>query len=198
MRLLVIDSVAASFKELETGTVGDQAHRANLLYQLAAMLKHMARRCVACYECVFVLCCPQLTVTWRDWRRHSLCVVVTNHVTDVMDSELGPTATMALEQATGGIALRTSGRRVSPCLGLYWAHCVNTRLFLSRATAPGAASLASHAIRRSLRVVFAPHLPPGQCGYTIIAEGPRGVHDELDGFVSPGTQQHGGEVAAGE
>ena len=44
VRLLVIDSVAASFKELETGTVGDQAHRANLLYQLAAMLKHMARR----------------------------------------------------------------------------------------------------------------------------------------------------------
>ena len=63
--------------------------------------------------------------------RHSLCVVVTNHVTDVMDSELGPTASMALEQATGGLALRTSGRRVSPCLGLYWAHCVNTRLFLS-------------------------------------------------------------------
>ena len=126
--------------------------------------------------------------------RHSLCVVVTNHVTDVMDSELGPTASMALEQATGGLALRTSGRRVSPCLGLYWAHCVNTRLFLSRATAPGAASLGPHAIRRSLRVVFAPHLAPGQCGYTITAEGPRGVQDEQDGFVMPGAHAAGGDV----
>ncbi|CAL2246840.1 unnamed protein product [Prunus armeniaca] len=27
--------------------------------------------------------------------------------------------------------LHTSGRRVSPALGLAWAHCVNSRVFLS-------------------------------------------------------------------
>jgi Rad51 len=140
--------------------------------------------------------------------RHNLCVVVTNHVTDVVDNDMDVTTVMALEQvcankqiesfillhiiplqrfsvtqATGGMALRTSGRRVSPCLGLSWAHCVTTRLFLSRATPPGQ-SIAAPSIRRSLRVVFAPHLAPGQCAYTVAREGVRGA-DEV-WLVEPG------------
>lgn len=45
VRLVVVDSITASFKELETGSPQDMAHRAELLYQLAATLKQLARRC---------------------------------------------------------------------------------------------------------------------------------------------------------
>ena len=84
-------------------------------------------------------------------------------------------------QATGGRALRTSGRRVMPALGLHWAHCVRTRLFLSRAT-PAGALQAGELVARRMRVVFAPHLPPSDCAFTIAAEGLRGVDEPaLDG-----------------
>jgi len=80
----------------------------------------------------------------------------------------------ALLQPTGGGPLRSSGRRVMPALGLFWAHCVTTRLFLSRATPAGALAPGAP-VRRRLRVVFAPHLAPGSCGYEVTAEGVRGV-----------------------
>ena len=80
-------------------------------------------------------------------------------------------------QATGGRALRTSGRRVMPALGLHWAHCVSTRLFLSRATPAGALHVGD-VVSRRLRVVFAPHLPAGDCKYVVTTQGVRGVPED--------------------
>jgi DNA-repair protein XRCC3 len=80
-------------------------------------------------------------------------------------------------QATGGSALRTSGRRVMPALGLHWAHCVSTRLFLSRATPAGALHVGD-AVTRRLRVVFAPHLPPGSVKFAVTVNGVRGIEEE--------------------
>jgi len=80
-------------------------------------------------------------------------------------------------QATGGRALRTSGRRVVPALGLFWAHCVSTRLFLSRATPAGALRVGD-VVQRRLRVVFAPHLPCGDCKYAVTRRGVVGVDDD--------------------
>ena len=36
----------------------------------------------------------------------------------------------------GPVPLMTSGREVLPALGLAWANCINTRIFLSRHAAP--------------------------------------------------------------
>jgi DNA-repair protein XRCC3 len=80
-------------------------------------------------------------------------------------------------QATGGRALRSSGRRVMPALGLHWAHCVDTRLFLSRGSRAGALEVGV-AVRRRLRVVFAPHLPPGEAGFEVTARGIHGVEED--------------------
>ena len=86
-------------------------------------------------------------------------------------------ASMLFAQATGGRALRTSGRRVMPALGLHWAHCVSTRLFLSRATPAGALHVGD-VVSRRLRVVFAPHLPAGDCKYVVTTHGVRGVQED--------------------
>jgi hypothetical protein len=127
-----------------------------------------------------------------DVARHQLAVVVVNHVVDCVEESAAPSALVALEQvrvrlaacaarqctdatlqATGGRALRTSGRRVMPALGLHWAHCVSTRLFLSRASPAGALGVDT-VVSRRMRVVFAPHLPPAECAFTVAAEGVRG------------------------
>jgi DNA-repair protein XRCC3 len=95
---------------------------------------------------------------------------------------------VTLAQATGGRALRTSGRRVMPALGLLWAHCVTTRLFLSRATPAGALGVGDMVVRR-LRVVFAPHLPPREAKFTVTAQGVRGVEEEEDAPHSPAGEE---------
>jgi len=64
-----------------------------------------------------------------------------------------------------------------PALGLHWAHCVTTRLFMSRQTAAGAGQVGGE-VRRRLRVVFAPHLPPADVAFAIEACGARGVEEE--------------------
>jgi DNA-repair protein XRCC3 len=119
--------------------------------------------------------------------RHQVAVVVVNHVVDCSEEGTLPVTLVALEQATGGRALRTSGRRVMPALGLLWAHCVTTRLFLSRATPAGALSVGDMVVRR-MRVVFAPHLPPREAKFAVAANGVRGVEEdeEDDAPRSPG------------
>jgi DNA-repair protein XRCC3 len=154
VRLVVLDSLAYPFRDLLSGEPGcarsELAERARLLYEVAASLKAFARR-------------------------HRLAVVVTNHVVDVLEEGLSPTANMLLEQATGGARLVTSGRRVQPALGLYWANCVSTRLFLSRLTRAGSAAVA----RRRLSVVFAPHLEPRAAAFSVSESGVHG--EEGDG-----------------
>ncbi|NWR31571.1 XRCC3 protein, partial [Tachuris rubrigastra] len=70
------------------------------------------------------------------------------------------------------------GNRVAPALGITWANQLLMRLMASRISLPGQASgVASHctAAVRTLRVVFAPHLPPSSCYYTVQLEGVKGI-----------------------
>ncbi|XP_043777673.1 DNA repair protein XRCC3 isoform X3 [Cervus elaphus] len=61
---------------------------------------------------------------------------------------------------------------MSPALGITWANQLLVRLLADRQR-PEEAALAPPG--RTLRVVFAPHLPPSSCSYTITSEGVRGT-----------------------
>ncbi|XP_042091518.1 DNA repair protein XRCC3 isoform X2 [Ovis aries] len=60
----------------------------------------------------------------------------------------------------------------SPALGITWANQLLVRLLADR-QCPEEVPLVPPG--RTLRVVFAPHLPPSSCSYTITAEGVRGT-----------------------
>ncbi|XP_074250467.1 DNA repair protein XRCC3 isoform X2 [Saimiri boliviensis] len=68
--------------------------------------------------------------------------------------------------------------RISPALGITWANQLLVRLLADRLREEEAA-LGQPV--RTLRVLFAPHLPPSSCSYTVSTEGVRGT---------PGTQSH--------
>lgn len=89
---------------------------------------------------------------------------------------------------TGGLRLLSSGRELVPALGLAWANCVNTRLFLSRTeaavTSPqcqsnnAAFSAPEQAYSmpiRYMQVVFSPCLPPDTCLFVVTQHGLQGV-----------------------
>ncbi|NXI58433.1 XRCC3 protein, partial [Chloroceryle aenea] len=68
--------------------------------------------------------------------------------------------------------------RVSPALGITWANQLLMRLMVSRGSQPQqSAGVASHhpGSVRTLRVIFAPHLPPSYCYYTVKLEGVKGI-----------------------
>ncbi|NXB41323.1 XRCC3 protein, partial [Eulacestoma nigropectus] len=70
------------------------------------------------------------------------------------------------------------GNRVTPALGITWSNQLLMRLMVSRVSLPGHSSgVASHcaASMRTLSVVFAPHLPPSFCYYTVQLEGVKGI-----------------------
>ncbi|CAN6482803.1 unnamed protein product [Victoria cruziana] len=101
--------------------------------------------------------------------RFGFAVVVTNQVGDVIGTETGG----------GGRPLVTSGRRVCPALGLSWANCVNTRLFLSRSQECQSSDPNQTRTRRTVQVVFAPHLPSdgSSCEIVIDRHGVQGLLD---------------------
>ncbi|XP_069715074.1 DNA repair protein XRCC3-like [Phaenicophaeus curvirostris] len=69
-------------------------------------------------------------------------------------------------------------KRVCPSLGITWANQLLMRLMVSRIPQPvQSAGVASHPTGsvRTLRVVFAPHLPPSFCYYTVKLEGVKGI-----------------------
>lgn len=103
------------------------------------------------------------------------------------DADLVASKQAPASKHTGGLRLLSSGRELVPALGLAWANCVNTRLFLSRTevtiadtycqasnllpstTAPASLPL------RYMQVVFSPCLPQGTCLYVVTQKGLRGV-----------------------
>ncbi|TKY64887.1 DNA repair protein XRCC3-like [Spatholobus suberectus] len=94
-------------------------------------------------------------------KRFGIAVVVTNQVVDFIgdgDVRIGNL----------GNGLYSSARRVCPALGLAWAHCVNSRLFLSRDEGEPVKT-------RRMSVVFAPHLPHSSSEFVIRGEGIFGV-----------------------
>jgi DNA-repair protein XRCC3 len=131
-----------------------------------------------------------------------LAVVATNQITDSL-GERGRSAAAAGH--TGGLRLASSGREVVPALGLAWANCVNTRVFLSRAVLPDGSTPLRHAgppgeaaqraaregragsgggaaqaapQLRTMRLVFCPFLPQSECAYVVESTGVRGLHPD--------------------
>ncbi|XP_076984554.1 DNA repair protein XRCC3 isoform X3 [Tamandua tetradactyla] len=86
--------------------------------------------------------------------------------------------TAAVEEPGPGL-LGFWGEHTAPALGISWSNHVLVRLMADRVRSEEA-PLGRPA--RTLRVVFAPHLPPASCSYTVNLEGVRGT---------PGTELHG-------
>ncbi len=107
IRLIVIDSIASVLRtEFEQGEYSD---RATLLFSIGSQLAQLA----SAYSCI---------------------ILVINQVTDKVQNEeykLCPSSTNS-SVCLSHWSVRSSGRLVTSSLGLSWAHCVNTRLFLSR------------------------------------------------------------------
>ncbi|NXB97343.1 XRCC3 protein, partial [Vidua chalybeata] len=73
---------------------------------------------------------------------------------------------------------RVVGSRVTPALGITWSNQLLMRLMVRRVSLPGRSpAAASHCAgsTRTLSVVFAPHLPPSFCYYTVQLEGVKGI-----------------------
>jgi len=157
VRMIVVDSVAAPFRDDECGASAGwsyAARRAGALHKLTMVLKEYASV-------------------------HDLAVVVTNHVVDSM-RERGAVGDDANATRSMG-EFTSSGRRVVPALGLMWANCVNTRLFLTRHAKRRTNSVidagdktdgaSSDPVARRFHVVYAPHLPAASADFRIDADG---------------------------
>ncbi|KAI3801636.1 hypothetical protein L1987_29745 [Smallanthus sonchifolius] len=156
IKLIVIDSIAALFRSEFENNAGDLKRRSSLFFKISSVLKSHAKR-------------------------FGIAVVVTNQVVDLFDGN---------EEGSGVRVgnlewLYTSGRRVCPALGLSWANCVNSRVFLSRREVVegvenqlpdgDCSGFDKKEKRRELHVVFAPHLPYSSCEFVIRKEGVFGV-----------------------
>ena len=140
VRLLVVDSVAAPTREAARD---DYALRAAQLLEISALLRRYADE-------------------------FELAVLASNHVMDVVDPGEGPGGALQ-RAATGGRALVSGGREVTPALGLAWASAVDARRVLAREAS------ASGPVRRTLRIVWSPDLPERACSFSIGASGARGL-----------------------
>lgn len=100
-------------------------------------------------------------------------------VVDVMGPEVGRSG--GNDHHTGP-TLWSSGRMVAPAMGLSWANCVNTRIFLSRSDEVMAAGInGAEAIvrtKRRMEVVFAPHVPHSSSEFVIRKDGVFGLELE--------------------
>lgn len=156
LKLIVLDSVAALFRSEFDNTPSDLRKRASLFFKISGKLKQLANK-------------------------YGLAVVITNQVTDFVESSDGLSGLRI-----GNLRyMCSSGRRVVPALGLAWANCVNSRLFISRSDDTvckerrenddnGPSSVTRRAQRR-LDIVFSPHLPGYSCEFMITQEGICGV-----------------------
>ncbi|KFV00888.1 DNA repair protein XRCC3 [Pterocles gutturalis] len=88
------------------------------------------------------------------------------------------TPIMCINQKSVMLLYSAVDNRVSPALGITWANQLLMRLMVSRISPPEQSSgVASHHTGsvRTLRVVFAPHLPQSFCYYTVKLEGVKGI-----------------------
>ena len=115
-----------------------------------------------------------LSLSWSDVRACCLAhlTVTLLQVMDAFDDPKSGTPS-SLPSHTGGMRLISSGREVVPALGLAWANCVNTRLFLSKG--PEEHSEERQGVLRCMQVVFSPSLPQSYCYYRVSAQGVFGI-----------------------
>ncbi|KAI5333329.1 hypothetical protein L3X38_023460 [Prunus dulcis] len=153
VKLIVIDSIAALFRSQYQTTAADLKRRSEMFFNISGTLKGLANK-------------------------FGLAVVVTNQVVDF----IGPHDKMNGVRLGNLESLDTSGRRVSPALGLAWAHCINSRVFLARheqsievniRNAPST-SICSQT-HRTFHLVFAPHLAYASAEFVIKKKGIVGV-----------------------
>ena len=171
VRLIVIDSIAALFRDAGDADSGP-----------ASSAAAYGARTDALFTVAAVL--KHIAHT------HGCAVVVVNQVTDVVD--VAPVH-------TAGLALASSGRAVAPALGLAWANCVTTRLFLARVAPVGSTPRdGDTSVPRCLQVVFAPHLPPAWVRARVTTAGVVGVSGQEDGAENqaPGLHLCSGVFAA--
>ena len=96
-----------------------------------------------------------------------LCI---NQVTDMVE-----------DQQSVSRSLGASEERLSPALGITWANQLLMRLMVDRTHEDDVTTGLPRSPVRTLRVLFAPHLPLSSCCYTVSGEGIRGM---------PGTQSY--------
>lgn len=152
VKLLVIDSIASLFRSQFNCTPTDMINRSALFFRIAGRLKELAFR-------------------------FGLVVIVTNQVVDFIGSE---TSLAGFKVGDVG-KFFTSGRRICPALGLAWANCVNTRVFLSKCGDGETALFEDGTPMRKCEIVFSPHLPHASCLYGIKRDGVSGVTPSLCG-----------------
>ncbi|KAM6170873.1 DNA repair protein XRCC3 [Erethizon dorsatum] len=75
----------------------------------------------------------------------------------------------------GHMARRPQDERLCPALGITWANQLLMRLMADRIHEEAAMLGPCSRPTRTLQVVFAPHLPPCSCSYTVSEEGVRGM-----------------------
>ncbi|EDL18612.1 X-ray repair complementing defective repair in Chinese hamster cells 3 [Mus musculus] len=101
------------------------------------------------------------------FRSPVLCI---NQVTDMVE-----------DQQSVSRSLGASEERLSPALGITWANQLLMRLMVDRTHEDDVTTGLPRSPVRTLRVLFAPHLPLSSCCYTVSGEGIRGM---------PGTQSY--------
>lgn len=157
IRVIIIDSIAAIFRSEFENTPIELKKRSGFFFKISSKLKQLAKK-------------------------FNLVVLVTNQVGDL----IGPDEGISGVRIGNLGCLISSGRRVCPALGLAWANCVNSRLFLSRNEEvvvneengrlcdENGGGLVTR-MRRQLHVVFAPHLGASSCEFVIKREGVCGI-----------------------
>eukprot|EP00475_Leptophrys_vorax_P036355 TRINITY_DN6130_c0_g1_i2.p1 TRINITY_DN6130_c0_g1~~TRINITY_DN6130_c0_g1_i2.p1 ORF type:complete len:309 (-),score=76.87 TRINITY_DN6130_c0_g1_i2:91-1017(-) len=115
IKLVVLDSLAAVLRG-DSVSWRLRGNSGNFLFTLAAQMKHIAAK-------------------------YKVLVLVVNQVSDLQSAEeLGAEGETTLGWNRGSVhvtskgiqAINSSGRWVTPALGVSWSYCVNVRLFLSR------------------------------------------------------------------
>ncbi|XP_008222437.1 PREDICTED: DNA repair protein XRCC3 homolog [Prunus mume] len=103
VKLIVIDSIATLFRSQYQTTPADLKRRSEMFFNISGTLKGLAHK-------------------------FGLVVVLTNQVVDF----IGPHDGVNGVRLGNLESLDISGGRVSPALGLAWAHCIHSRVFLAR------------------------------------------------------------------
>lgn len=167
VKLIVIDSVANMYRDLQDVTVtggaaaggrgaGELTERSEALFKLSGILRKYADE-------------------------YQVAVVVVNQAVDCITNNNNNSVQQQHQHVTAGKSLFSKGRQVAPALGLAWANCVNTRVFLSRHNSNNnmvEEEEGPQCVRRSMMIVFSPYLPQWECDYVVEQTGVRGVGNE--------------------
>lgn len=167
VRLVVIDSVAAPFRCEPDGP--SPAPRAQRLQALGATLRRLS--------CTFrspVLCINQAGPPPWGWAQ---AWGWGGSVGPAADPDPTFQVTESVQERDAGPAPGpgTWEERLAPALGAAWSSQLLMRLMATRRRPEEATLAPSGHPGRTLRVLFAPHLPPSSCSYTVSAEGVRGM-----------------------